>query len=367
MHVSPDGHAGLSGVQTCGSVWACSVCSEKINAGRQHELQNAIESWQAAGGGVLFGTVTMRHTRGMRLADMLDAIAPAWNRTTSGSSGWNGTKAKKDGTQTDIGDKRRFGIHGVIRLLEVKHGENGWHPHIHFLVFLDRPVSPSQWHPNGLMHPRELLDLQGRLYARWEAALAREGYSVLEHVGIDLRPVSSAAAVADYFAKGTYAASPGRAAYELTGSQSKRQGKGGRTPFEVLRDLVAGVDTATGEVVGDLSQSIDQDRAVWREWEDASKGRRQMTWSHGLRQLLADLGAVDEVEKTDEQLAEETPEDSVCVARIDAESWKAGRFWMVLPGLLEAAEAGRVKDFIAARLAHRAMLVRLRETVGRSG
>src|SRR5690554_1611622 len=30
--------AGLGGVQSCGSVWACPVCSEKINAERQAEL-----------------------------------------------------------------------------------------------------------------------------------------------------------------------------------------------------------------------------------------------------------------------------------------------------------------------------------------
>src|SRR4051794_13610169 len=45
VHVSPDGHAGLSGVQTCGSVWACPVCSEKINAGRQRDLEAAIRAW----------------------------------------------------------------------------------------------------------------------------------------------------------------------------------------------------------------------------------------------------------------------------------------------------------------------------------
>jgi hypothetical protein len=55
-----------------------------------------------------------------------------------------------------------------------------------------------------------------------------------------------------------------------------KQGKGqSRTPFELLAAVVGEADYVEG------------DRARWREWELGSKGRRQLTWSPGLRELVA--------------------------------------------------------------------------------
>lgn len=240
--------AGLSGVQTCGSVWVCPVCSEKINAGRQAELQEGIERWLAQGHAVLFLTLTVRHHQGHRLADLWDAISPAWNRITSGCTAWKGGKRQ-------MGDVQRFGIAGFVRLVETKHGEHGWHPHVHALLFLDHELETEQ-----------VWDLRGRLFGRWENALRTKGLSVLPEYGIDLRPVTTGNGIADYFAKNTYGVTPGRAAYEVTGSHSKRLGKGGLTPFQLLQHMVE-----TGDA---------DDLDLWHEWEQASKGRRQIGRAH---------------------------------------------------------------------------------------
>jgi hypothetical protein len=69
------------------------------------------------------------------------------------------------------------------------------------------------------------------------------------------------------------------------GATKKAKSKGGRTPFQILSDLVAG-----GEV---------EDLELWEEYESASKGRRALVWSPGLRDLMG----LDEV--TDEQIADE--------------------------------------------------------------
>lgn len=297
--------AGLGGVQSCGSVHACPVCSEKVNAGRQAELTAGINGWLAGGGAVLFGTLTLRHNRGHRLADLLDAISPAWNRTTSGAGvAWNGSRRRNG----DIGDKARFGIAGVVRVVETKHGINGWHPHVHFLVFLDAALSP-----------RQVLDLEARMFGRWESALVKMGFSTIREVGIDLRPVTAGDGLGDYFTKATYGTTAGGAAYEVTGSHSKREGKGGRTPFDLLRAVVE---------VGD-ADALD----LWHEYEAATKGRRQLTWSRGLRDRLA-LG----VEATDEELVEADDLAGETVAELGSGDYanvaRAGR----LCDLLEAAE-----------------------------
>lgn len=300
--------AGLGGVVTCGSVWACPTCSEKVNAGRQSELTQGISGWTKNGGAVLFGTLTLRHNKSHRLEELWDAIGPAWNRTTSGSSAWAGSKPKKDGTRTDMGEKRRFGIAGYVRVVETKHGANGWHPHIHFLLFLDRALSESA-----------RADLEARMFGRWESALADKGLSVVQSVGIDLRAVHGGDGLGEYFTKSTYT-TPTAAAYEVTGSHSKKAGKGGRSPFDLLRDVVQAGD----------ADALD----LWHEWERASKGRRQLTWSRELRQLLA-LG----VELTDEELAEQDNGGEV-EAQLGKRAWK----WVAVSparvcDLLEAVEA----------------------------
>lgn len=310
-----DARAGFSGLQTCGSVWACPVCSEKINAHRQQELDEGICRWLAGGGAVLFGTLTLRHNRGHRLAELWDAIGPAWNRTTSGAGvAWNGGRS-------ELGDRSRFGIRGYVRVVEVKHGENGWHPHVHFLLFLDRELPE-----------KSVRDLEGRMFGRWETALAKRGLSVIQSVGIDLRPVVAGDGLADYFTKATYS-TPGAAAYEVTGSHSKQRGKGGRTPFQILADVVA---------IGDAD-----DLDLWHEWEQASKRRRQLTWSRGLRALLA----LDQ-ELTDEEVAEQELDGDV-VWTFTPEEWKAGHWPLLRVELLEAAEAGFLAAYIADAVKHR--------------
>lgn len=348
-----DARGGISGVQTCGSTWSCPVCSEVIQARRQSEIHAAITTAQAAGYGVLFGTVTLRHKRADRLDRLWDDISPAWNRTTSGAGiAWHGSKAKKTkaGIDREIGDKARFGIQGIIRLVEVKYGKNGWHPHIHFLIFTKSELNKGQ-----------IADLQGRLFGRWEAALAARGRSVLAGPGIDLRPVHRGEVLADYFAKSTYRpTTPAAAAFEVTGSSSKRAGKGGRSPFEVLAGIVADsvsmtYDKPTGLLVDETTGETSADLHVWREWEKASKGRRQLTWSHKLRARLhqialdldlADQAAILATEKDDQDIVEEAALAGDVVAVIPTTAWKAGRLWFHIPQLLEHAEAGTVVQLL---------------------
>lgn len=361
VKVTGTGHAaraGFSGVQTCGSVWACPVCSERINAGRQAELEQGIANWLEAGHAVMFLTLTMRHHAGHRLADLLETISPAWNRLTSGAgSAWNGLHGKprfyrggkadhamavlEDGDETFIGQYSRwsagdaalYGIRGFCRLVEVKHGRNGWHPHIHALLFLERPLTDEQ-----------TADLRGRLFGRWQKELDRLGFSVLEGVGLDLRPVTRDG-IAAYFAKNTYALEPGRAAYEVTGSTTKQLGKGGETPFQFLARMF---DPATLEVT---------DRGLlrlWHEWEQASKGRRQLTWSRGMRDLL-EL----EKEREDTELAEDDTLEGAELVTFTLDEWRDYRLWEVAAAILDGAEGGYLHELLPFLERDRIRVVRL--------
>ena len=98
---------------------------------------------------------------------------------------------------------------------------------------------------------------------------------------------------------------------------------GGRTPQEILTDALDG-----GEA---------KDVRLWKEYEQATFGRKLITWTPGLRKKL--IGQVDEVE--DQELAEAEVGGEV-MAVLELSAWRVVR--KASPGgveALEAAEQGR--------------------------
>jgi len=220
-------------------------------------------------------TLTMRHHQGQSLADCWDALSKAWRAVTSGKQ-W-------------MVDAERAGLVGWARAVEVTHGKNGWHVHVHALLIWREAIGQPQAEVIGQ-----------RMWRRWTKALRRNGFDSLEKSGgLDVRMASlnpgTGSGLHDYFTK---------LAHEIADGQAKLATGGGRTPFQLLADAVNG-----------LADEVDR----WHEWEQASKGRRQMEWSRGRRDLRqwAGLGA----EQTDEEIAEEelTGEDLVLLA---PDSWR---------------------------------------------
>lgn len=269
------GVVGYAGVCTCGSVWACPVCSSKVMARRALEIGSAVASWQMSGGSVVFLTLTMRHHRGQRLADLWNALSGAWNRVTGGAQ-W-------------LKDKDQFGIAGWLRVVEVTDGTNGWHVHVHALVFVKgQDVDVSKLHR--------------RMFGRWERALVRAGLARPLLIAQDAHMVTGPgdAALASYFTKAVDGAH--RIGLELTQNQTKQaRQRHGTVPTWSLLDEV--------EATGDVGR--------WEEWEQGSKGRRQMTWSKGLRELLG----LRREESDDEIASEEVGSSDDDLVKITAAGW----------------------------------------------
>lgn len=281
-----DSRAGFSGVATCGSTWACPVCSQKIAAVRAGDLAAAVQSWHENQGRVLMVTLTMRHRKGQRLADLWDSLSYAWGKVTSGR-GWVRDSAtfgtviprlvKTGQHKGEIRNETRIGF---ARVVETTHGKNGWHIHIHALLFV-----------RGDATDRDAVTLADSMFGRWVPALVSKGLTApsLDH-GVDVRMVgkNDAVLLGDYFSKNVYAvrSDAEKAGWEIAGAGGKMAGNGNRTPFQILADVVKDGDA--------------DDLAIWWEWEKASHNRRQLTWSAGLRDFLA-LGE----EKTDEEITEE--------------------------------------------------------------
>ena len=297
------GRAHYSGVLSCGAVWLCPVCAAKIATRRTTEVHDVLTAHLAAGGGAEFLTLTLPHDAGDALAVTRRIAADGWKRVQQGR-GW---EAVKD----------TVGITGTIRTLEVTHGRNGFHPHVHSLVLTTRPVTDD-----------ERARLLTHAFTSWRSAVVKGGQRapLPEHTTISA--VRDASDVAQYVTKIG-------AALEVTQGAAKLGRRAGqRTPFAVLSDFLAHGDA--------------DDLAVWREWEAGIKGAKQLTWSRGLRAQF------DVADVTDEALAAEEV-GGVEVASLTAEEWKAVCRTLSGPcAVLEAAERGggdAVRIYVAALVA----------------
>lgn len=326
--------AGFGGVATCGSVWACPVCASKILQGRRSEVGMALERWQgmtsqdldgaaAPGGSVGFVTLTMRHHDGQALGELWDALSKAWHAVTSGRA-WVRNQAEFGSTQVvKITRGKRKGMAvierrlGWLRVVEVTHGDNGWHVHVHAALFLPADTSGKDF---------ELLG--DEMFTRWRDKLTALGLDApLKNAGglhSALMTEGTEGALMDYFTKNEY--SHTQAATELTRADLKQGRKGNRTPFQILADFYTHHDMA--------------DLDLWHEWEAGSHNRRQMTWAAGFRDWLK-LGN----EATDEELAEDDSLNGEAVAYLDRKAWRKARW--IKADVLDLAEAAQSRAALA--------------------
>jgi hypothetical protein len=284
--------AGLAGLQSCGSTWACPVDSAKIAARRRLEIEAAVTCWYVMGGRIAFSTLTMRHRQGDGLLALWDGLQGAWHYLTSGKS-WQLAKA-------------RSGLAGFLRLVEVTQGVNGWHVHVHALLFL----------PGGTT-AADLDTLHDWMVGRWTAGLNSRGLTCAPVGQLSkLLDMAAIEQIAVYFSKAidggevvpggesgagggapkgdppTPAAGGGDSARAIALEFTQNQTK-------TSRDATS--TAPAWELLDRVFNDGDADAlALWQEYEAASFRRRQVTWSKGLRDLLA-LGA----EATDEDIAAE--------------------------------------------------------------
>lgn len=253
------GKASYQGLMTCGSVWLCPVCAAKISERRRHELVDAVSRHRAQGGDVLFLTLTFPHYKKQSLKHLLDQFSDARRRFMNRKS-WKNFKM-------------RSGLVGSIRALEVTHGVNGWHPHSHELLFVsgDLLANLSMSAPKNVESSSWTLEkLRVELLEYWQSAAVAAGLPKPNNHGLTIQ---SGLTAAEYATKWGLDQAKWGMDHELTKAHVKRGRAGSRSPFDILRGVL---------VDGDLT-----DEKLYKEFAGAFKGKRQLVWSKGLRDLLA--------------------------------------------------------------------------------
>lgn len=289
--------AHYGGLQVCASVWMCPVCSAKITERRRVELAGGVQFWRSeAGGFLLLVTYTLRHHVGDSLEPLLAALLAAFQRMHE-ARWWQA-----------FADKHR--IYGKVRALEVTHGDNGWHPHIHCLYFIGSGPLPA-------VNAFELA-----LKERWSYLLEKQGRDASWANGVDIR--MSDEDIAEYIAK--YGQEPNwKIEHEMTKTPSKIGKQGGRTAFQLLKDYSEG-DSASGR--------------LFLQYAVNFKGKSQLHWSKGLRSLLR-----LEKEQSDEELAKSMERDAMLLAQLTRTQWKAILGNDARAELLNVAAGGDIDAF----------------------
>lgn len=272
--------AEFYGVQTCGSVWHCPICAPKIANGRRDEMTLAMGRHVEAGRMVFLETFTFQHTAEEGGAGCLK---PQLDKLL----GLMRDKLKSHRVYKDT--RREAEVLGQIRALEITFGEmNGWHPHVHELVFASRDAVEVTKRGETIYRKSVL----GRRRKLWAQILIEAGMAGLKKgdTGAELfgklrnllrrcYTVQIGAYAAEYIAKFGRESGWGIASEMTRGHTKTPRRCSHTTPWGLLADHLDG-----------------DKRAGWlfREYAEAFAGRRQLYWSPGLKKALGVEDVADE-------------------------------------------------------------------------
>lgn len=277
------GRASYKGLYVCARLWTCPVCAAKISERRRAELVQALATAKAQGLTVKLLTLTVPHGIGDDVSALLASIKKAWRSTSSNRRG--------------IALRKLLGVKGTIRALEVTYGQNGFHPHLHVLLFLEGNVTNNA--------------VQDLFAPLWQDACTKAGLP---------RPSDAHGCRVDDGSKAAAYASKWGLESEMTKSHIKKGKAGGMTPWDFLRAVLDdGPDAA-------------KYRALFKVYADAFHGQRQLHWSKGLKSLL-EVGEV-----SDEELAILDQDNCHTLATLVPSEWRAIMHARAQAAVLDAAE-----------------------------
>jgi len=267
------GDAGWSfgHIHRCGSPWTCPTCSHQISLQRGSEVAHAVQWWRtkdmSAQADVVLVSLTVRHHAGDNLRILRQGLSKAW-RTVEQSRLWRKMRAE-------------CGLSHHIRCQEVTWGENGWHPHLHILLFCRHPELALTWHE--------------RLMLRWRQEIKRS-------LGDKCIPSKAKALDMRACDDETYIS---RMGLEVGSPGCKHAQEGHMTAMQLAKELAQSKGPTRARF-----------GALWGEYAKAMHGAHQLQWSQGLRKALGVADSDGSI------VARPEHPERLVLAEIPAETWK---------------------------------------------
>lgn len=266
--------ANYSNIMRCANAWGCPVCAAIISEHRKNEVKEAMDWWKAQGGSVLLLTLTVPHYSHTDIKQLKKDLKKAYSKF------FKGVRASQNLFS-------KWMIEHYISCFEITHGENGFHPHYHILLFVPYAVGIGSH-----------IGMEQDMYAVWKDCCTKSGLDEpSEKHGLHLQAGNDAA---NYVAKWGLE-------HEMTKGHVKKGKKESRTPFDILRSY---------------DESGDEKEAnLFRLYYFAFKGTRQLNWSKGLKKLSSN----GQEEKTDQEIVDDTDNVAELLFKLDIELWNAVR------------------------------------------
>jgi hypothetical protein len=177
--------------------------------------------------------------------------------------------------------RQALGLVGHIRVIEVNHGANGFHPHFHLALFI-----------GGNVHLDDLEAVMARAFGRWTRAVVKSGGKTPTEQCQDVRlfGASDADSLAEYLSKTLLEpVRSGSGSARVRADRTSPDGLGLALGKELTQGQRKVARKAYGTrparaLLADACDDGDADSlALWQEYERATKGLRSISWSRGLR------------------------------------------------------------------------------------
>jgi hypothetical protein len=255
--------AFYGGLMTCGQIWKCPVCAQKITERRrvlwQEALRNKTISTTEVEDSIIvkhidftnhlaMATFTISHNSDESLYDVITRLERAYQLM------WSGKTAAQFRTT--------YKLVGSVRGLETTKGVNGWHPHIHCMFVTQGPT--MRYEQIGIL---DVLSL------RWSKCAVKAGGMATQYAGTKFAVADIG--MIDYVDKfgieTHYAKRDSGAISEAT-----------KYPTKKAREGSAGL-------FGLLGMASDGDKHAAQDWQEAQRvmrGRRHIRTSNGLLRRL---------------------------------------------------------------------------------
>jgi hypothetical protein len=290
----------------CADVWVCPVCANHVTAERRDDLRRVVKTLRPKSI-VMMVSFTVRHQRTSKLFDTLRTLLDAWRLMTTRRA-W---------------DRVRSECIGYVKALEVTWGDaNGWHPHLHVLF---------AWKPTA-----DPMMEYARIKGDWGSFVTDSGGD--SDIAVATRMTL------DYENIDLYLTKWGLPEEMTRGSLSKQQRDGGLTPFNILDEYIT--YCAADEYPPSRSPAFLA--LLYREYMDAMRGKRQLTWS---RQPNIRKEAGIGEEKSEEKIVVGESAGYVLLARLTPCQWAAiikNGMRGALLDLAAVGDVGAMDDMIAS-------------------
>ena len=287
------------GTTSCRSSWSCPKCTARKMTMYGERIACAIDSFAHQNQSAMMFTMTIPHLPFMSCAETYEVLMKAYRhfQKDTGNGKKKKTFKKADGTISEYNVSRNpfnkfrteLNIVHSVRVYEMTHGENSWHPHIHGLLW----TSNDNWDKIAPLEESVFeywwkccKDEAIKFWTKKRPEQPEENQKLIEDLFSDWRKYPKTGHRSFYLsknedgsirkAKSSYYITGWSSNLEMTGLSRKEGRNGHKTPYQIIHNAYFEKDK---EKQNELVK-------LYLEYASATKGHCRVYFSKGLNQII---------------------------------------------------------------------------------